>query len=131
MNILIFLDSLLELEDDHLITKYYISYSPTGDQPKIFERSLIYINSEDIYDKIEKSYQKIREQIIPNSEGGGKLYIQTTLFLPASRINDISSILEKCLYCVNFLKDIGKDMGFSCNIKTHSPEGLLIEMIIG
>jgi hypothetical protein len=125
-----FRDSLIELEDDGLITKYYISYNSLGINPSnISDRVIIYPNLEGLDDKIEKVLNDIIERTTLSGKNRGKLFIYTTLFLPSSQINDITSILEKCIDCVNFLKDNGKDLGFDCNIKTHSPEGLSIELI--
>jgi hypothetical protein len=125
-----FRDSLIELEDDGLITKYYISYNPLGsNSSNISDRVVIYPNLEGLDDKIEKVLNDIIERTTLSGKNKGKLFIYTTIFLPSSQINDITSILEKCIDCVNFLKDNGKDMEFDCNIKTHSPEGLSIELV--
>jgi hypothetical protein len=129
-----FRDSLIELEDDGLITKYYISYNPyqffrIPHSSNICDRVVIYPNLEGLDDKIEKVLNDILERATLYGKNTGKLFIYTTIFLPSSKINDITSILEKCIDCVNFLKDNGKDMEFDCNIKTHSPEGLSIELV--
>jgi hypothetical protein len=126
----LFRDSLIELEDDGLITKYYISYNPlVGNLLVASDRVIIYPNLEGLDDKIEKVLNDIIERTTLSGKNRGKLSIYTTMFLPSSQISDITSILEKCIDCVNFLKDNGKDLGFDCNIKTHSPEGLLIELV--
>ena len=114
-----FRDSVIELEDDSLISKYTI-HTQT-------HREIIYKNEVDIKAKLQNVYNAIHTGVFGNSYG--RIIIHTSIFLPSSQFSDITLITERVIECVKFLKDNGVDLGFECNLKTNSPEGLKIEII--
>lgn len=117
-----FRDSVIELEDDNLISKYVIEY---GGQ--IWTRSIIH---KGLYDDLDSKLEKIFDEISSKlGDNKGQLNIYTNIFLPSSQFKDITSITERVIDSVKFLKDNGNDFGFECNLKTNSPEGLRIEII--
>lgn len=116
-----FRDSLIELQDDNLISKFYIEYSN--------ERVIIYKDLNDINDKLEVIFDKVLSKSGLFGDNKGQLIIYTNIFLPSSQFNDITLITDRIIDSVKFLKDNGKDLGFECNLKTNSPEGLRIEII--
>jgi hypothetical protein len=118
-----FRDSLIELEDDNLISKYIVEYGS--------EKSIIYkeLQDDDLDSKLEKLFDEILSKSGLQGDNKGELSIYTNIFLPSSQFKDITSITERIIDCVKFLKDNGGDLGFECNLKTNSPEGLRIEII--
>jgi hypothetical protein len=124
-----FRDSLIELEDDGLITKYYIEYNlPSG----LSDKSTIYKSDipSDIHTKIESIFNNIEQKTsLSGKIKVNTISIHTKIFLPSSQFNDITDILTEVLSCVNFLKDNGKDLGFECNIKISTPESIKVELI--
>lgn len=121
-----FRESLIDFEDEGLITKYYIAYKESVELDKV----IIFTNDiSKIDDKLESIVSSIKTRSTLSGRINGSLVIYTNLFLPSSKNDDITSILEKCIESVNFLKDNGEDLGFQCKIKTNSPEGFRIEIL--
>jgi hypothetical protein len=121
-----FRESLIDFEDDNIITKYYLAYKESVE----LDRVIIFKNDiSKIDDKIRSIVSSIKDRSTLLGHINGSLVIYTNLFLPSSQNDDITSILEKCIESVNFLKKNGEDLGFECNIKINSPEGLRIEIL--
>ena len=116
-----FRDSLIELQDDNLISKFYIEYSN--------ERVIIYKDLNNINDKLKVIFDKVLSKSGLFGDNKDQLIIYTNIFLPSSQFNDITLITDRIIDSVKFLKDNGKDLGFECNLKTVLPEGLRIEII--
>jgi hypothetical protein len=117
-----FRDSVLELEDDNLVSKYVVEY---GGQRSIIHKELY----EDLDSKLEKVFDEILSKSGLQGDTKGELSIYTNIFLPSSQFKDITSITERIIDCVKFLKDNGTELGFECNLKINSPEGLRIEIV--
>jgi len=117
-----FRDSLIELEDDNLVSKYVVEY---GNKKSIIHNRFY----DDLDSKLEKIFDEISSKSGLLGDNKGELRIYTNIFLPSSQFKDITSITERIIDCVKFLKDNGRDLGFECNLKINSPEGLRIEII--
>ena len=120
-----FRDTLIEFEDDGLITKYYIEYRlPSGG----VDKSTISKNNtpSEIKSQIDSIFNDIKNKAsLLGDIKVNDISIYTKIFLPSSQFNDITDILTEIVSSSQFLKS----NGFECNVKTSTPEGVKIEVV--
>lgn len=119
-----FRDSLIQLEDDNLISKYQLQYL---DKAVMSALQNINIKTDDIKVKIEEFTNFIKERASLRGSLGGDLSITTTITLP---IKDITTEMSDIIDSVIFLKENGKDKGFECLLVPMSITPKTFEIIL-
>jgi hypothetical protein len=113
-----FRDSLIDLEDDGLISRYRLQYFEKGVMSAV---SKIDVKTDDIQLKIGEFTKSIKEKASLIGDLNGSLSIATDLYFPEVDITDKMSLT---IDCVKFLKDNGVDMGFECHFLQTSSQGV-------